>query len=691
MTHDREHGENPGVAAPPHGVHNEFHGVADFVVMARDISGGIRFSPTFVTAATDPLDLAGRELARMVGAQWRSELGLRGLFTMNPLAIRWTTDRGRLSDHEQLVGGHIDGERGDLRSLADSFLNLPHRRLVVLGGTGSGKTTLAALLLLSLLEQSSPDDPVPVLLPLASWDPAVQHVNTWLAARLNENYPRLRGREFGRRAARRLVEARRVLPILDGLDEMPAHRRALALHHLNGALAGGSPVVLTCRTAEYEATVRETGVLRHATAMHANPVAPREASDHLSTTVPPQWLPLWQPVLEALEADHGAPLAVALESPLMIGLLLAVYNGPDAQPGRLLDPHQFPDATAIENHLLDRLVPTAFTNGPPPSEVPWRHRRWDSRNAQRWLRRLAVDLTRRGAADVTWWQLHQRSPAWLRALTTGLISGVSCFIFLVVLAKTGLFGRGDHAGLVADAGLGILAGIFAGWLITGASGPYEPGRRLTSSEELWWSSIRHSLQTPVRSIIRTARLWILIWAGFWGILAIMGLAWMAWNRLHGDAMPDLAGGWTMGQAAAVVKLFVTLPAALAVAQWLLSWLARPFSSEDAATMRTGLRIARRQAVALLPLFCLPALGLFSPGLTLWCLLIGYLAIFRTAWGCYVKCRIWLALTGRLPWRLTAFLEDAHRLGVLHQFGTVYQFRHAKLRERLATVTPTRSA
>jgi hypothetical protein len=31
----------------------------------------------------------------------------------------------------------------------------------------------------------------------------------------------------------------------------------------------------------------------------------------------------------------------------------------------------------------------------------------------------------------------------------------------------------------------------------------------------------------------------------------------------------------------------------------------------------------------------------------------------------------------------AFLEDAHRRGVLRQVGAVYQFRHAKLQQYLA--------
>lgn len=54
-----------------------------------------------------------------------------------------------------------------------------------------------------------------------------------------------------------------------------------------------------------------------------------------------------------------------------------------------------------------------------------------------------------------------------------------------------------------------------------------------------------------------------------------------------------------------------------------------------------------------------------------------------AWGRFTVVRGWLALNGSLPWRLLAFLDDAHRLGVLRQAGAVYQFRHALLHDHPA--------
>ncbi|MER7107167.1 hypothetical protein [Streptomyces sp. NPDC000229] len=60
-----------------------------------------------------------------------------------------------------------------------------------------------------------------------------------------------------------------------------------------------------------------------------------------------------------------------------------------------------------------------------------------------------------------------------------------------------------------------------------------------------------------------------------------------------------------------------------------------------------------------------------------------LASASSSWPHYTAARPVPAARGRLPWRLQAFLADAHRLGVLRQVGPVHQFRHARLQQRMA--------
>ena len=60
-----------------------------------------------------------------------------------------------------------------------------------------------------------------------------------------------------------------------------------------------------------------------------------------------------------------------------------------------------------------------------------------------------------------------------------------------------------------------------------------------------------------------------------------------------------------------------------------------------------------------------------------------LGLLNRAWGRWVMARIELAISGRLPWLLMAFLEDAHRRGVLRRTGARYLFRHDGLQDYLA--------
>ncbi|KOU61090.1 hypothetical protein ADK57_28580 [Streptomyces sp. MMG1533] len=70
-------------------------------------------------------------------------------------------------------------------------------------------------------------------------------------------------------------------------------------------------------------------------------------------------------------------------------------------------------------------------------------------------------------------------------------------------------------------------------------------------------------------------------------------------------------------------------------------------------------------------------------LLLTALLTLILTLRNSASGRYWVTVFWLALRGRLPWRLMRFLDDAHARGVLRQAGSFYQFRHARLQDVLA--------
>ena len=62
------------------------------------------------------------------------------------------------------------------------------------------------------------------------------------------------------------------------------------------------------------------------------------------------------------------------------------------------------------------------------------------------------------------------------------------------------------------------------------------------------------------------------------------------------------------------------------------------------------------------------------------------SFFSTASGRHMIASVWLWLQGRLPLRSTEFLGDAHTRGALRQIGAIYQFRHARLQDRLGSAS-----
>jgi hypothetical protein len=69
--------------------------------------------------------------------------------------------------------------------------------------------------------------------------------------------------------------------------------------------------------------------------------------------------------------------------------------------------------------------------------------------------------------------------------------------------------------------------------------------------------------------------------------------------------------------------------------------------------------------------------------------IGLIMLCLTTWGRLGMARCWLAIRRRLPWRIMAFLREGHRQGILRQAGGVYQFRHARLQDRLSATASSR--
>ncbi|MBF9130020.1 NACHT domain-containing protein [Plantactinospora sp. S1510] len=113
-------------------------------------------------------------------------------------------------------------------------------RVVILGEPGAGKTSPLLREALRLLQARTPQDRMQVLLRLPTWNPDEQTLKQWITSQLATEY-----------ACRSPITTGQLLPLLDGLDEMPASRRTRAVQAISNTFDPDQPLVLTSRITEY--------------------------------------------------------------------------------------------------------------------------------------------------------------------------------------------------------------------------------------------------------------------------------------------------------------------------------------------------------------------------------------------------------------------------------------------------------
>jgi hypothetical protein len=579
--------------------------------------------------AADALSPAEKALADLVERELEAEIRQRRLAEPRPLDVWWSaTDDPDLS-------GRVD-------QITEAYRTLLRRRVVVLGEPGAGKSTLGLLLAADLLGNRRPGDPVPVPLALSTWDPRAEHLLTWIGNRLRVNYP-----DLGRRAAAELAGGR-LLPILDGLDEIAPALRPRAIEEINRALPATRPMVLTSRTKEFNQAIDEGDVVTAAAVITLSPVRAADATRYLLDATPPRRRELWSPVFDRVHADPHGTIGTALGTPLTVWLARTLYAVGPADPGALL--HQDP----VRERLLDELVPTVFRDRPPDPRLPHPSRPWGAERATRWLRLLAGGLGRAGTDGLPWWELHRVLPG--RTFTGW--TGFALTLFIWPLLAWYTHGWEPLSRLVFTAAGGGFLGFVLAMIIRPGGGFRLPVR------------VRFRNRVRLRYVLRTG----LLIGGPLG--AALGLV----VHLVFDRSTPLLFGVLGG-------VLVTLPLAILVS--LVGWLlvaitdsAPPESTSPRAALRND------RGAALLSAGCFTAgLGLPfellspDPVLPLFLILAVVIVLLHT-WGRYRLAATVLAVRGRLPWRLARFLDDAYRLGVLRQVGPVYQFRHRELQERI---------
>jgi hypothetical protein len=394
---------------------------------------------------------AADHLAAKTKAYWGDQARRQGITPAAPVAVRWRAGPEDLAPATALGQASALSEGVVTAWYDDLYGRLGTDFLVVLGAPGSGKSGALLLLLLEALrrraELPNPQrtaTPVPVWVTCGSWNPAEtslhQHVETVLA----RDYPGLTSLAHGGRAGpAALVQHAQVAVFLDGLDEMPATLRSVALDAI--IASSQMSVVLTSRIDEYRA-VAASGRFRPASVIELLPVAPDAAAAFLLDRQPSARCAAWQPVLDRLHSQPTSALARVLATPL--GLVLARDTYSHADPGALLDLGYDTDSEVL-THLFGAFLDHAY----PATAQDTRHRT----SALNWLSWTAQSMG--SNRDLRWWDLYKCLPRWQWRLAAEIRGGV-----LIGLAAGLAIGIGLGAGLASGLAVGLAVGLLVGFM-----------------------------------------------------------------------------------------------------------------------------------------------------------------------------------------------------------------------------------
>ncbi len=537
--------------------------------------------------------------------------------------------------------GTQEGAVATVGSLADRIIAGKVRRLLITGRPGSGKTTLALLLAdhLRPTELTEPDRPVPVVFSVASWAGNHRAFEDWLVQELAREHNLADPTEYGESAAARLVTTGRILPVLDGVDELSREARLRISWYLNHLPSTRQVIVVSSRRSLTGDSRTRVPILP---TVELRPLSPAVALRHLERS-DPAWA-------QARQTPH---LAEELSTPLKLSLALAVATA-DGGPQRLMTART---QAELREELLDRYVPSVFAKArerwETTSEAVRRHTRrqpvaaWPPGAIRGWVRSLARIETDDAHQEIAWWRLWSVQPGGTRTLALAAASLLPVVTLLAVLT----FGTTQPlltAVVCVVNTLGVAQNLRRPMLAATLNAPLE-------------------LQPELD-------------LGF-GVGTLFGVS----------------VAYAVTQAANLAVGLVAFPIAAYVVI-LVARQAQPPLVHGHLALEPSRLLRRLQATSLLGSACYVVATLFVltlgirmlpswwswlyPNAVAFAVAAGFVPLRMSSWGSYFAVVADAALRRQLPWRLSRFLNDCLAVGVLRRSGPAYRFRSDALRAHL---------
>jgi eukaryotic-like serine/threonine-protein kinase len=602
------------------------------------------------------------------------------------------------------------------KGILDVFAEV-ERSLLILGQPGSGKTTTLLTLARELIKRAQEDntEPVPVVFHLTTWIATEDPLSAWLENELSGKY------RIPKRIGKIWLERHRLLPLLDGLDELSGPDRIACVGAINRFIKDiGLPgLVVCCRTEQYE-----------------------ELNIKLALNGAICLQPLTDAQIDAYVEEAGTPLAGLrnalrrdsilknlARSPLMLNLMCVAYRDHDVEE---LAGRETPQDRST--HLFSTYVDLMF------KRRARAERGYPRERTLAWLSWIAKRLLRQ---NQTMFLIEELQPDWLStnaqrwAYLAGisLVLGLSMGLVNAIYWSTSLIGNAESNG-AAVVWLTVMPIWFLvlGWADSVGSGSgravldrlppgsWRAAAKIVVSASAWLFLVA-ILWPFVDKVLRLDLLWagvpMVLWIGakgsnrsmYYSIETVESLGWSLAQTRRG-VVPGLLSGLVVGSVVFLLPwelktrlrenqewfLFFGFAAVGLGIGGLLGGL-RTRSFEGKTLPNQGIRLSLKTAifvslnaawlVAIAVAFkiagqfdqitlsrtCVDILLLCCPIIFLW---FGGFEVLK-----HYVLRSVLGASGQLPLNLPRLLDHARSLNLMQRVGSAYIFVHRRLLEHLA--------
>ncbi|MEO1067530.1 MAG: hypothetical protein AAFW95_00165, partial [Cyanobacteria bacterium J06638_6] len=331
-------------------------------------------------------------------------------------------------------------------------------KLLILGNPGAGKTTTMLDLAATLVQRANadPGEPMPVMVNLSSWQKAQQSFSDWFLSELKLKYG------LSAKLGRTWLSEKKLLPLLDGLDELPPTRQEPVVEAINTWLHSetGAPRLLVCsRLEEYELYAAKLDLNG---AICLNPLTDGQLQAYLASL---EKAKLWA----TLQRD--AELLALVRTPLLLSVSILANDAIELEQWEQLKTTQERLDYLLDAYIARRLYEPLNSQEYPPDKQP------TAKQTRHYLAWLANQLKAQSEDEfliekinpgMLFQKIYKAMYGIFFALKFGLLSGIFlCSSTLSSSISTTFYhiDQKDHAVSVAAFIIPVLAFIISGGIL----------------------------------------------------------------------------------------------------------------------------------------------------------------------------------------------------------------------------------